>query len=265
VVEPLTPELALVDPELARRARDRLPTPGEPLSPPTRTPSSDKAVSAVDDHPWLESSPSATPSVAAEVQPGPAAAMSDRELPALRRARPRRRVFLAAFGVVVAMAAIYAFAPASTVRDEFPSRVQQPAPTRIDRQATAQAPANHPKRSAGVRAATASRHSTLPTAATHARAKSSQRSSSTTRLFIWPAVPRATFYKVEFLRGGRRVFEALASTPRLELPRRWGFEGHTYRLVPGGRYSWRVSPAFGPRSHLRYGNPIVRSTWVARP
>ena len=84
-----------------------------------------------------------------------------------------------------------------------------------------------------------------------------------TRLFVWPAVKHASYYKVQFSRGGHVVFEASPSVPRLELPTRWAYKGRDMRLVPAV-YSWVVLPAFGTRSHPRYGDAIVRSTWVAR-
>jgi hypothetical protein len=240
VVEPLTPELALVDPELARLARDRLPDGGGAPS-------------------WSIS----TASVGAEAPPMLDAATTDREPRAPRRTRRGRHVMLAALVVVLAMAAIYAFAPPSTVSDEFPGRAQKAGPTRADRQTRAQAPTKRPKKSAGVGAAKVSHPSTSPTRPKTTRAKSKQPSASTSRLFIWPAVSHATFYKVEFFRRGNRVFQALASKPQLELPLRWVYGGRSYRLL-AGVYSWRVSPAFGPRARLRFGDPIVRSTWTAR-
>jgi hypothetical protein len=247
VAEQLSPELALVDPELARLARDRLPVPGETLSSATST----------------------SPALATQAPPRLDADTTDRKTPPQRRARRGRRVLLAAVGVVLAMTAIYAFAPASTVRDEFPSRGQKAAPTRTDRQPRSdrqpspRAPARQTGRSADVGTTRVSRHSTSPTGAKRTRTKSERPSPFATRVFIWPAVRKASFYKVEFFRRGRRVFEALASTPRFELPLRWVYRGRRYRLVEGS-YSWRVSPAFGPRSRLRYGNPIIRSIWVAR-
>ena len=84
-----------------------------------------------------------------------------------------------------------------------------------------------------------------------------------TRLFVWPAVKHASYYKVQFFRRGQVVFVALPSVPRLTLPSRWMYKGRSMRLVPAV-YSWQVLPAFGTRYHARYGDAIVRSTWVAR-
>jgi hypothetical protein len=107
------------------------------------------------------------------------------------------------------------------------------------------------------------RHSDMLGATAQTRTKSERPRPFTTRVFIWPSVSDATFYKVEFFRRGREVFKALSSRARLELPTRWVYRGRTYQLVAGS-YTWKVSPAFGPRSRLRYGNPIIRSTWVAQ-
>jgi hypothetical protein len=192
-VEPLTPELALVDPELSRRARDRLPPTGETHASPGRALSAHKDVTR------------------------------KRQPPVAGGSRRRVRVFLAAAGVLLAAIAVYALAPDSTVREEAGNR----APTK------ASAPAN-PARPFG------------------------------TTVFNWQAVSDAAFYKVEFFRHGREVFEALSPRARLELPTRWVYRGRTYHLVAGS-YTWKVVPAFGPRSRLRYGEPIIRSTWVARP
>jgi hypothetical protein len=241
LVEPLTPELALVDPELARAARDQLPAPGgTQLSMPTST------------------------SAAPEAPPRFEVTGTDREPPPPpRRARRGRRVVLGAALVVVAMAAIYAFTPASTVREELSPREAKTPSGPTDHQSTAKAPANRTRRSAGVSGTKVSRHPTSPTGAKKTSAKSTPSSTYQTRIFIWPAVPNASFYKVEFLRSGKRVFEALTSRTRLELPPRWVYRGRSFHLL-AGVYSWRVSPAFGPRARLRYGDPMIRSTWTAR-
>jgi hypothetical protein len=76
-------------------------------------------------------------------------------------------------------------------------------------------------------------------------------------------VKRAVYYKVQFFRRGQEIFEAFPSAPRLAFPLRWVYEGRRMRLVPGA-YAWQVLPAFGSRSHPRYGRPIVRSIWVAK-
>jgi len=271
-VEPLTPELALVDPELARLARDRLPPPGETPSSPGRASSPDQDVgetgardswvSGVDGGRRLENSPNASSSSAAEARSGFEPANEKHELRAPGRPRRRGRVFLGALGVALAAIAVYALAPDSTVREEASNRPPKSAASRPDRHGKPQESTKTTARAGGAAAPTVPRHSGVLGVTAHARGNSKRPSPFSTRVFIWPTVPSATFYRVEFFRRGREVFKALSSTARLELPGRWVYRGRTYEVVPG-TYIWKVSPAFGPRSRLRYGDPIIRSTWVA--
>jgi hypothetical protein len=83
-----------------------------------------------------------------------------------------------------------------------------------------------------------------------------------TRTFVWPANPRATFYRMELIKGGRTVFQASPATPRLTLPASWIYGGRRFRLTPG-TYEWRVRPAFG-RQRPRLGAPITSSKWIVR-
>jgi hypothetical protein len=270
VLEPLTPELALIDPELARLARDHLPSPGEMLSSSSRALASDEdltnsraahsRVAGVGDR--VESSVRASSSVAAGKLGVSVGTGDPGELLPPGRPRRRRRVVLAGLGIALAFAAIYALIPDSTVREEAPtraptapSRLPNKAATPTDRHQKARVPSKDTTRAARERPPSETRDSTVSTAPTQTRASS--------RVFIWPTVARATLYKVEFFRRGREMFQRLSSKPRLELPLHWVYRGRRYRLTPG-TYSWRVSPAFGPRSRLRYGTPIIRSTWIAR-
>jgi hypothetical protein len=272
-VEPLTPELVLVDPELARLARDRLPAHGETPSSPGRASSPDQdvgetrardsSVSGVDDARRPENALNAFSSFGAEARPGLASANEERELRAPSGPRRRGRVFLGALGVALAAIAIYALAPDSTVREEASNRAPKKAPTRIDHHGKPRESTKPRARAAGANAPTVPRDSGVLGATVQTRANSKRPRLLSTRVFIWPAVSDATFYKVEFFRRGREVFKALSSRARLELPTRSVYRGRTYQLV-AGTYTWKVSPAFGPRSRLRYGNPIIRSTWVAQ-
>jgi hypothetical protein len=115
--------------------------------------------------------------------------------------------------------------------------------------------------------------SLAPTPGTHQPKSARSSTSSTrskrsvsppsTRLFVWPAVKHAAYYKVQFFRRGHVVFEAWPTTARVELPLRWMYKRRSIRLVPAV-YSWLVLPVFGTRSHPRYGDAIVRSKWIAR-
>lgn len=271
-MEPLTPELALVDPELARLARDRLPPPGETPSSPGRASSPHKDVGETrardfweggDDARRSENSLNASSSFAAEPRSGLDSANEKRELRAPSGPRRRGRVFLGALGVALAAIAVYALAPDSTVREEAANRAPKNAASRINRHGKPRESTRPTARAPSAKAPTVPRHSGVLGATAKTKAKSEEPRPFSTRVFIWPAVSDASFYKVEFFRRGREVFKALSSRARLELPTRWVYRGHRYQLL-AGIYSWKVSPAFGPRSRLRYGNPIVRSTWVAQ-
>jgi hypothetical protein len=269
--EPLTPELALVDPELARFARDQLPAQSDTLSSSRGAGSLHKDLAGApspptnrnDDVARLENFVDATSGAPAEAQSEVDAGDVDRELPVPSRPRWKRRVFLAALAFVLGVGAFFAFAPDSTVREEAPNRASKKGTLRVDRHAKTRTPTRKTSTPAGVGVATVSRHSALPNSRKQTRTRSKRPSPFPTRVFIWPAVSRATFYKVEFFRRGREIFKALSPAPRLELPLRWTYRRRRFQLAPGV-YSWRVSPAFGPRSRLRYGNPLIRSTWVAR-
>jgi len=268
-VEPLSPELALVDPELARVARDRLPPWGETPSSAGRASSSHEGVKQTSvEHSWFsgldqgrrpENSLSATTSFASEARTVPDSALKERQLRSAHRPRRRVRVVLAALGVTVAALAVYAVIPDSAVREEAGNRAPKKASTQ-DLQGTQTKSARGASDSS---APTVRRRSGVLGARAQTRTKAARTRPFPIRDFIWPAVPDATSYKVEFFRRGREVFETLSSTTRFEMPTRWVYQGRTYQLV-NGTYIWKVLPAYGPRSRLRYGKPIVRSTWVAQ-
>ena len=82
--------------------------------------------------------------------------------------------------------------------------------------------------------------------------------------FGWVRVPEASYYRVRFFRGGREVFEALATRARIVLPANWRFRGRKFGLAPG-RYRWVVQAGFGDPSSKRYGKTVVAADWTAGP
>jgi hypothetical protein len=82
--------------------------------------------------------------------------------------------------------------------------------------------------------------------------------------FAWAAASHATYYRVRFFRGEEPVFEAKPSQPRILVPSRWTFHGHSQTLA-AGTYHWVVQPGFGRRSENRYGRKLVDANWVASP
>ena len=79
-------------------------------------------------------------------------------------------------------------------------------------------------------------------------------------LLIWAPKQGADYYNVILVRG-RRVFSAWPVQARIELPRRWTYRGHRYRLRPG-TYKWFVWPGYGPLSAGRFGKLLGGSTFT---
>jgi hypothetical protein len=67
----------------------------------------------------------------------------------------------------------------------------------------------------------------------------------------------APYYDFVLWRGGERILDLWPDVPHVTLPRQWTFAGHGYRLAPG-RYLWFVYPGIGPRQDARYG-PLAKS------
>jgi hypothetical protein len=76
--------------------------------------------------------------------------------------------------------------------------------------------------------------------------------------FVWVAVPGASRYEVVFERGGKIVYRATTTRTRLQLPVSWRFQGATYRLQPG-RYHWTVWPLVKGKR----GQAVVSSDYTA--
>lgn len=238
--EPVTPELALVDPELARRARRVLP-----------------------DLPGYVSSARI---VRRAVQEVPATVGVADTSVSERRAAAHGAQWLAVFllGIVSVAAGSLWFVGVRSAVDNDPDTTARSAASLPD---TTSRGSLQPRD--GVTSATGgSTLRTAPTAPPHAPTPPSagQRPTPPTsppppspEVVGWVPVPRATHYRVEFYRGRTKIFEALPAVPRLELPRSWRYAGRAYRF-DAGRYTWVVRPGFGPRARARYGRPIVRAT-----
>ena len=266
-LEPMSPELALVDPEAARRARERL-----------ELFDSSRRVTGISGD-QIRTGPSMGQLVrdrllAAGADPDLLIAgrepaqdrprLDERNQPVAAPARSRRRTALAV--TATALAAIAGMAALALI----PLRSRSDAAeARTTSAATADAETNRPggtvaagrPKKAEVRGKVRSRRPT-PSARMTKPPKPPRRIVRTTRTFVWPSVRRATRYRVEFFRRGRKIFEASPLRPRLELPRQWQYRGRRFRLTRG-TYRWLVRPAFG-RSSTRLGNPITSSTWVVR-
>jgi hypothetical protein len=300
-IKELSPELALVDADLARIARSRMPDrPGfsaslapEPVGgePPARSDPPDRgkppaqseppprtlraaiasgrspppaaAVASGDERSTVASAPARTHFV---VGAGAVGARRNGETVAQspgvsedRPARRRLRLPAAVAGLLLALAALTLAATSLSGDDGASDRVATPVAA-----APRDAPqAGEPPRTNGRRVAPRSSREPPPAAARAVprRPPRRQRSLPPASVFVWLPVRGASHYKVEFFRGGRKVFQATTAKARLELPRRWTFKGRRFEVTPGV-YGWSVRPGFGARSKARYGAKIVASRWT---
>jgi hypothetical protein len=251
--EPLTPELALVDPELARRARERLPR------------------HALEPRPFAvrHEAPARAPTVAHEA-PAPAppvrvarSTASARPLDSQVAPRKRRRRRAIILSIVVGAAATVAVVRVPPLRHFFWESTE-PTFSPTVRQSSARVPLGHtaatPTPRRPVYSSTEASIRSQPSVTGKSRA-APRAVAGSHRAFAWVPVPKATYYLVQFYRGRKEIFEARPSTARLLLPREWAFKGRRYRLGPG-RYRWSVRPGFGRPSRARYGRPIVAAELV---
>jgi hypothetical protein len=240
--EQISPELALVDPDLAQRAREKLPDEwtravGEPAGGPA---TSTKGLAHTPPH----------------------------RRPTAPRPRRRRPAILAVVVIAGAAAAIGATVTAS------PSRVwswlsrdnpisasvasgteHKAAQTRAKTTPRPAPAAGRPADEAPRTASTAGRRRGAPVRTAPPRQQA--------RIFGWPRVAGTTFYLVRFYRGRDKIYQARLSKPRLRLPAHWTFRGRRYRLAPG-RYRWYVRAVFGRGANAGRGKVIVRATLQIR-
>jgi hypothetical protein len=242
--EPLTPELVLVDPDLARRARKQLPE---------KEPEHRRVA--------VEQGPAAQAPLFGFVQPTPSTHVVDRQHRSRKPPRGGRVLVL----LILSVAAAVAILRVEPLKHFFwESREATVVPAGDDESAagvprgdTLATPKPGPKPQAGSTQRTApSRRSAKPKTQ-----RAIPPAAQPPRAFAWVAVPNATYYFVQFYRGGDEIFRARPSAPRLLVPAQWTLKGHRYSLTPG-RYRWSVRPGFGRQSQARYGQPVVRAKLV---
>jgi hypothetical protein len=295
-MDPISPELALVDPELARLARAQLPELGSLNG--AVTPSHAEPVAGVALRRAIVGAGAG--SVARSTPPTAhlplvrlrEAAVAEVD-PEVEPGRPGTKLLLFAAGLCVFLLGVFipqvvtGGDPAPSVQPRASGK-EEPAPA-TPRPATSagsslrstpqpsetQAEVGQAARRAGPvsvrrepkpprRTARPRRPApSLPTRRGE-RARKSTNGRVPTRLFVWLPNRGASYYNVRFLKGTRTVFEAWPTDARVTVPIRGTFRGRRFAFT-NGRYRWVVRPAFGPRSSSRYGEPIVRSIWVVQP
>jgi hypothetical protein len=261
--EPISPELALVDADLARRHRERLADP--PWVAVAREPTSPAV-----ERSWIDEVRRGLP---AETESAAAPARQERRR--LRRAVPFGLTALLGAGIGVAFVAILGDggkprllppAPASPATPTTPAVTTGSRPTAATRtrpsgsRPTKRSPPASPTK-AGTETTQVQTRRTPPAAAAPPPAPPAAPKAATPRTFAWVAVPGASHYRVEFYRGRTRIFRAYPGRARIVVPGRWMHNGATFSFAPG-RYRWVVRAGFGPRSRAHYGPPLVSSAWV---
>ena len=101
-----------------------------------------------------------------------------------------------------------------------------------------------------------------PHATDSAKRQPSSTSVGSTRGFGWVPVAATSAYEVEFYRAGRRIFSARTTHAKLTVAKSWTYRGRRERFTPG-TYRWYVWPIYKSGSGGR-GTPLVNSVLVVR-
>jgi hypothetical protein len=217
----VSPELALVDPELAEWARDRLPSPAEQA-----------ARARISSRLRAESTTLATTAV-----------------PPLRRqatgARRKRSAVIVSAAVVLASALLVA-----DPRVEF-------ARTPASADTVGSTPSDSPPPTAGQESVTPgsemrvipetpttpaqTRQPPQPATTPSGPSPSRESTNGEPRVFAWAPAANARAYHVELFRGSTKVYAADTKASSITIPTRWRFDGRDQALEPGS-YRWYVWP-----------------------
>jgi hypothetical protein len=245
--EASSPELALVDDELAARARDLLADPDDTLARLERRIRQARAAQVERPRPAPPSTSSGPPE--------PPSARVPSATPSTRPRLPRALVVGVAPIAAVLAALLFVFDggwrsdPAVTPTSG-PGRVTESgiAPT---------APQDAAPQNGGSTTADDARPPT--SAPERSRARPPRRPAATrkpdAREFAWAPVANASGYSIELFRGSTRVYAGRTTRPRMTLPATWTFEGRRHRLV-SGVYRWYVWPVI---SGLRQSQATVQA------
>lgn len=80
----------------------------------------------------------------------------------------------------------------------------------------------------------------------------------------WQPVAHATYYNVVLWRDGKRILDLWPRAPRVELPATSADHGPHKRLSPG-RYLWFVYPGFGTKPSRHYGALAGSGVLIVQP
>lgn len=240
----LSPELALVDPELAARARKYMAAPVEPLSA------------------WPRAAPSPAAPAAREVPRVPTilrppAPETPAPPPPSRRSRRGVLLLGGAAALVVASAGLAVHELLrGTPQPKAPPRVltatspSTPSAVRRKTQRAKQKPrlirshtTTGDRRKPRPGTQKSSGTSTNQSRASHAAA-SAPPAEQPFPPFSWVAIPKATSYDFALFRGAERVFVSHPRLARIAVPTTWRYADRTFTLTPG-TYRWVVRPVFG--------------------
>lgn len=237
---PISPELALVDPELAAWARARLPDiPAARLA--------------------LVGRPTAT---GGEVKPEQAAGSPDRG-----SSHRTDRLLLAAGGIVLIATFATGFLSKSLISSPRPreSAVARLAASRPATTSAVLAPLS-PAAPPAVGTTTQQQPTSVAsrsTRSTHLTGRSAvaprREIPGTAPELIWARAPRSDAYRVSLYRGGQRIFTTITTASRTRIPTRWRYGGRRITLEPG-TYRWVVWSLVRAGNGYRERSAIVNAS-----
>jgi hypothetical protein len=256
--EALSPELVLVDPELAVRAREWLAVPDDTLARLSHVPRAGHAPTYSTFANGGSSSSFDEAAIAAVRRLAQASLAAPVSEPAAERPRRSRRLVVAAavFSATSALALFIAdlqLVPGQAPETAETSALGEP-PVVADIGKT-------PELGSSSGATGKPRAARNPASdASAPLGRSARPPISIPRLFAWAPADGASGYHVELFRGGSRVFAADTSRPQITIPAVWTQGGRRYRLEAVG-YRWYVWPIV---SGQRASQAIVQATLVVR-
>jgi hypothetical protein len=260
--EYLSPELVLVDPDLGRRARQR-------LRDETGQPERERQLASTSARPAVAVA-SAVPGGGNRLRPTRATGETQTIHGRGWRRILHRAITLAVVVAGIALVAGVVVASPSEIEswlssDERPAaRPMSPSEREGPSSSHAATPAP-PAQGAATRTKTQTAPAASSRTAQRPQKGKSSRSGQRTRAFGWGPAPGASLYIVDFYRGRKLIYEGRVSKPRLMLPEQWRFRGRRYRLSPG-RYRWDVRAVLRSRPNGRAARVVVRATLrIPRP